>query len=99
MWRAAVSLPHDLKLLLRFDLSVLFFLATLAQVMPASGELPPRSSTVITVEFTGIDKKELAELVKLEVGAVVRRGCVCQELLRATQRWAWGKVVGSSSNR
>jgi hypothetical protein len=42
--------------------------ALACQVWPASGELAARSSVVVTVNLSGPDEKELAELFKLEVG-------------------------------
>lgn len=38
------------------------------KVTPASGELPARSNVRLVVEFSALEKKELAENLRLEVG-------------------------------
>jgi hypothetical protein len=38
------------------------------KVTPASGELPARSDVRLVVEFSALEKKELAESLRLEVG-------------------------------
>lgn len=37
------------------------------KVIPSSGEVPPRQETLVTVEFTALQKKDLSEKVKLQV--------------------------------
>ena len=37
------------------------------KVIPSSGEVPPRQETLVTVEFSALQKKDLSEKVTLQV--------------------------------